>query len=524
MLLATLLLPLAIAPPAGGEQLAAAQAIFEDNCTACHDSSEDLNLEDVGALVGVASSTGKLLIDPGNPNASYLYLKMIGAEGIDGESMPLGDDPLPDADLGVVQGWIASLPAPEPAPEPEPEPEQDGELLAAAQTILDDNCTGCHDASADLNLEDAGALIGLASTTGKSLVNPGDPNSSYLYLKMVGAEGIEGESMPMGDDPLPAAELGAIQAWIASVPAPKTDTGTGEGTDTGTGVDTSPIQEPVVPKRKPKAPFYGTHQINLQTTSTLGKKTISFRIHHRLGLVGGPGDRSYIGLSGPAVMSLGAEYGIIDGLDVLARWTNSRLAWELGLKYVPVRQETGKAVSFGMFASFEALTDFKTNSVNRFTGNFQVMLSRLWFERWSTQLTVNYSMLTNHSPTVLHDFGEGNGPEAVTDNRGTLNVGLASTVWLGKKKKHGIDLEYQLPIPSDVFYYNGGNVNPTGSNIGSWALGWSARTGLHVFQVFVSNTRNIHTNLVAPGGDTKNPFSPFGDFFFGFNITRKWKL
>src|SRR5690606_4410658 len=224
------------------------------------------------------------------------------------------------------------------------------------------------------------------------------------------------------------------------------------------------------------------------------------------------------------VISMGIEYGIVDGLDVLARWTNSRLGWELGLKYVPVRQEAGMPLSFGMYASFEALTDFPATTANRFTGNFQVLLSRLWFERWSTQLVVNYSMLTNHSPTILHDFGDGDGPVLVTDNRGTLDVGLASTVWLGKKKKHGIDLEYILPIPVDVFYHHGGNVDPEGTKIGAWALGWSARTGLHLFQVFVSNTRNIHTNLVAPGGDTKNPFSPFGDFFFGFNISRKWML
>lgn len=411
-------------------------------------------------------------------------------------------------------------------------PPGDAEQLAAAQAALDESCTLCHDASADLNLEDLSALVGVASTTGMPLVNPGNPNESYLYLKMVGAEGIEGESMPLGGDPLPAEELAAVQGWIASIPP--TDAGGGEGGESGEGSEgtdqgsgegqpAEPKPPPIVPKRKPKQPFFGSHQINLQTTTTLGKKTISFRIHHRLGLVGW-GNRSYLGLAGPAVMSMGAEYGIVDGLDVLARWTNARLGWELGLKYVPVRQEAGMPVSFGMFASFEALTDFPTNTANRFTGNFQIMLSRLWFERWSTQLTVNCSLLTNHSPTVLHDFGDGVGPVPVTDDRGTLNAGVASTVWLGKKKKHGIDIEYMLPIPSDAFYYNGGNVNPDAPNIGSWALGWSARTGLHVFQVFVTNTKNIHTNLVAPGGDTLNPFSPFGDFFFGFNITRKWKL
>ena len=111
MLLATLLLPLAFAPPGDAEQLAATQAIFEESCTFCHDSSSDLNLEDASALVGAPSTTGMPLVNPGNPNESYLYLKMVGAEGIEGESMPLGDDPLPADHLAAVQAWIASIPA-----------------------------------------------------------------------------------------------------------------------------------------------------------------------------------------------------------------------------------------------------------------------------------------------------------------------------------------------------------------------------------------------------------------------------
>src|SRR5690606_13581061 len=107
-----LLLPLAFAPPAEG--LEAAQAIFDESCTLCHDASDDtLNLEDASALIGKPSTIGKPLIDPGNPNGSYLYLKMVGAEGIEGESMPMGDDPLPVEQLTAVQTWIASLPKPD---------------------------------------------------------------------------------------------------------------------------------------------------------------------------------------------------------------------------------------------------------------------------------------------------------------------------------------------------------------------------------------------------------------------------
>ncbi|MFV8749071.1 DUF5777 family beta-barrel protein [Nannocystaceae bacterium ST9] len=411
-------------------------------------------------------------------------------------------------------------------------PETGAPTEADVQAILAD-CTMCHDASDDvLNLEaPPSSLIGKASTTGTPLIVPGNPTGSYLYMKMVGAEGIEGETMPMGEDPLPVEKLTAVRDWIAGLasPGPSEPGDTGDTGDTGDIEDggeepgPGPSEPAPAPKPRRKKPFYGTHQINLQTTTTNGKRVIAYRIHHRFGRVGKPGDRNYLGMAGGVIMSMGVEYGIIDGLDAMVRWSNSGLDWELGMKYVPVRQEDGMPVSFGMYASFEALTELPARASNRYTGNFQVMLSRLWFERWSTQLTVNYSLLTNHAPSIVADLG--NGPVPVTDNRGTLDAGLASTVWLGKKRKHGIDLEYILPIPAgDTFYYHGGDVNPNGTKIGAWALGWSAKAGLHLFQVFVSNTRNIHTNLVAPGGDTKNPFKPFGDFFFGFNISRQWKL
>ena len=97
-------------------------------------------------------------------------------------------------------------------------------------------------------------------------------------------------------------------------------------------------------------------------------------------------------------------------------------------------------------------------------------------------------------------------------------------MWLGAKKRWGIDLEYHLPIPADVFFFRGGNADPNGSNIGSWSIGGSIKTGLHFFQIFITNTREIHTTLYAPGGQTKNPFTDRGNFFFGFNLSRKWGL
>lgn len=554
-MLAPLSVILALAAPASDPE-AKVKSIFEESCTGCHsDGGDEVSLEGAPSrLLAVKSkANGKPLVVAGEPDASYLMAKIAGSKGIAGEAMPLGDT-MPAPQQKAVKEWIAGLKpaAPAPAATPTPAPKDSKpeagpvklrapELEPKVRKIFEDKCTACHDSGSD-EVVLAGGLGHLTTAkskeTGKVFVTAGDPNGSYLVAKLTG-KGIKGEQMPMGDDPLVAGEMEAVREWIvalgedekaiAAAKAASESGGGGEVKPPDPVVETPPADGGVThedepKKEKGKPPFHGTFQMNLPTTSTLGRRTFEFRIDHRFGQVGA--ERGAFGLDAGANISYGFAYGILDGWDVLLRRTNSRKGYELGTKYVPVRQEAGYPVSFGGYASVEYLRDFPSNTANPWSGNFQLLLSRLWFERWSTQLVFGYSMRTNHAANVQVDLvGDGvDGPVKVRDKRGTLGVGIASTVWLGQKKRWGIDLEYNLPIPANVFFYRGGNADPNGSNIGSWAIGGSVRTGLHFFQIFITNTREIHTSLYAPGGQTKNPFSDRGNFFFGFNLSRKWSL
>jgi mono/diheme cytochrome c family protein len=529
-MLALALLTLAYGPEPATELESRVREIFEESCTACHDaSSDDVVLEGSLDHLRAPGSTGVPLVDPGNPEGSYLYQKMLGQEGIEGEAMPMGEDPLPAEQLAAVRDWIAALEAAPPA-EPEPEPAGDGEDLAGmVAAIFQDNCASCHGDDSD-HVRLVGDLSHLRNTTEGAfpLVDPGDPDHSYLYMKLVGADGIRGSQMPMGEDPLPAAMLEDVRAWIEQMPEAQ-----------ATYVETGPEPLPT-PTRRQRPAFGGTHQVALHTTTTLGKNALEFRVHHRFGEIGRPfKDRTFFGLASGAIMSLGVGYGIVDGLDVLLRWTNAGPEHELGVKYVPLRQENGAPVSVGAFASYEQiwsdpLKDCVQNE-NCISANAQVMVSRLWFDRWATQLMVGYSALTNHAGEVEIVENEGE-PDQETlyfkDNRGTLDVGLASTVYLDKKKKYGLDVEYFLPIPAlgsdpttDPLYFNGLRSDAVGDRIGGWSIGFSARAGLHFFQVFATNVQNIHTGRVAVGGDSGVPFSKDGaHFMVGFNLSRKWNF
>jgi hypothetical protein len=83
-------------------------------CTLCHAGptpAAGLNLSgDVySALVNHASreKPGMLLVEPGDPDSSYLYLKLEGDPNkISGQRMPRGGPYLSDGQIQVIERWI----------------------------------------------------------------------------------------------------------------------------------------------------------------------------------------------------------------------------------------------------------------------------------------------------------------------------------------------------------------------------------------------------------------------------------
>jgi hypothetical protein len=94
---------------------------------------------------------------------------------------------------------------------------------------------GCHGGvagQADLSLAPGLAyanLVSVASTTDPTRLRviPGDPEHSFLWQKLavrtLGLDGVPGLGMPLGNEPVDAAELDALRLWIAAG-APATGT------------------------------------------------------------------------------------------------------------------------------------------------------------------------------------------------------------------------------------------------------------------------------------------------------------
>lgn len=94
------------------------------------------------------------------------------------------------------------------------------------QTILTANCTSCHGGgspAANLNLTAEVAYVNLVNAPSTSVpslmrVNPGNPQLSYLYLKVTDQHlenGGRGRPMPLGGVRLADADVAEIERWIA---------------------------------------------------------------------------------------------------------------------------------------------------------------------------------------------------------------------------------------------------------------------------------------------------------------------
>jgi hypothetical protein len=92
--------------------------------------------------------------------------------------------------------------------------------------IFNLNCalSGCHIGSnpaGGLNLSEGiayGNLVGVSSQEVSALqrVNPGDPDNSYLVIKLEGTDSrLQGERMPRGREPLTQEQINVIRQWIA---------------------------------------------------------------------------------------------------------------------------------------------------------------------------------------------------------------------------------------------------------------------------------------------------------------------
>lgn len=195
---------------------------------------------------GADDSTIISMITPGNPEESYLIGRVRGemhGDRVPGSRMPLANQPLDISEMLALFCFVEGIPADGNVDLASPVNYKDcsysedpaslnllGEGVTWASRvskILEANCSGCHnsinpDGGLDLQSEDAYERLMEASTQKPELklIEPGDFEKSYLWLKLTNDADIVGLPMPYnpltGEGSLTQAELGDIQTWIAN--------------------------------------------------------------------------------------------------------------------------------------------------------------------------------------------------------------------------------------------------------------------------------------------------------------------
>lgn len=197
---------------------------------------------------GAREQTPASLLTAGHPEKSYLIGRLRGSmegETVPGSRMPLANQPLSIPEMLALYCFVEGL-DPDAATPPDgtspidykncsysDDPESlnllgEGVTWSGRITrILQANCGGCHGgtnpaADLDVTAEDAYTRL-LGPSTQKpdmNFIEPGEPDQSYLWLKLNGDESIEGSPMPIdplnGERTLTQAELADINTWIVN--------------------------------------------------------------------------------------------------------------------------------------------------------------------------------------------------------------------------------------------------------------------------------------------------------------------
>jgi hypothetical protein len=223
----------------------------------------------------------------------------------------------------------------------------------------------------------------------------------------------------------------------------------------------------------------------------IGEKDVLFRISHRYFPTVKSGYESYFGINGPASILVSLGYGLSDNLSVSIGHSNLLHEWEAGLKWRPVEQ--GKwPFSLALYMGSSWITQKQVGENTFRSENFkfhaQAIASHLLHNQVTFLLTPAY--------TTSSEYWDG-------ASKGTFSLGFGNRYRF--YENYSLIMEW-VPVLSGLQSLHRG-----------WGIGLEAKTGGHVFQLFINNSFGLTTDFYLPGGDLdiRNK-----EYRFGFNIFR----
>lgn len=364
------------------------------------------------------------------------------------------------------------------------------ELQERVATILQGcSVSGCHvgptpQMELDLRRDRFMMAVGRHAITRPDLqlIHPGQPDESYLVMKVEGADGIIGQRMPFDGEPLAEDDIATIREWVRRL---------GEE-------DAIHIPEPPVERHA----FLGWRAVNLPTDRHVTPRTLLVSIAHRFNPRFDTGYDTFFGLDGSSVIFLSLGLGITDRLLVNLGRSNIDADVELNASYLILRQDDrSMPLSLAARGAVNWLSERPLEG-SRLRGEAfklttQVILTRAFAgDRGGVALV----------PGVLFN--------PAIDEQGEPPLFTLGAAGRWRFRGNMSVLAEWVPIVTGYAQTSTfGNVN----RFDSWGGGLEIATAGHVFQIVVTNSVGIATDQYLRGGDLD---IRDGHFRLGFNIFR----
>ena len=251
--------------------------------------------------------------------------------------------------------------------------------------------------------------------------------------------------------------------------------------------------------------FKSTRIVTGQSVRTLSKGNLDFRMSHRFGSVEN-GLYDVFGLD-QATARFAFDYGVTDNLMIGVGRTSINKIYDGFIKYKILKQTVGKGMPITL--AWNSLIELKTQKQSQdnypYSGRIayahQLMIARKISKHLSVQLTpsiVHFNLIEDRDGENTR-FALGTGFRYKLSNRVSFNA------------------EYYLRLNEDDLDL----VESSKQYKNALSIGFDIETGGHVFQLHLSNSRNMTdaSYIDRTTGDIGD-----GGIYFGFNFTRTFKL
>jgi hypothetical protein len=265
------------------------------------------------------------------------------------------------------------------------------------------------------------------------------------------------------------------------------------------------------------ATFKTTKIVNLQSTESVKKGELDFRVTHRFGdMAVKGGEHTLFGFDQASDIRLSFDYGISDKLAIGIGRSKFREVVDFSTKYRFLEQTTNNKIpltmsfygSLGINAqslpNFYAGTDWgkEKRFIHRFTYFSQLILARKINKYISAELLGSYL----HRNFIKGEINTKNQAEETND---LVSLGAAARVKITRRMCLLADYVYTF----SKFRQD----NVATPFYAPFGLGLEIETGGHVFHITWTNAESILENNFIP--NTRSSWSS-GQFKLGFNISR----